>query len=191
MNQRSLLIGVVVVLTLLTAGIVWWWPARKPAPDGASTTADAAASAATNAVIVIQAGARTNRAGLDKTYISTHWRDWILSPARDPFLVARVETKIVNSNVTELSSFQLKAIWMQTGGRLAAIDSGIYTEGDRLADFRIVRIEPEAVVVHRPDLPPGADRITFTSYSPAAPKPTGNRTNLIEQFLGPEQEKLF
>ncbi|MBK9137324.1 MAG: hypothetical protein IPM17_00910 [Verrucomicrobia bacterium] len=87
-----------------------------------------------------------------------------------------------------MSRFKLMALWLQTGGRLAVIDQRVYAEGDQLAEYRILRIDPDGVLVRGAD---GEDRITFTSHVPAPKVPAGRGTNLIEQWLGPEKEDLF
>jgi hypothetical protein len=68
------------------------------------------------------------------------------------------------------------------------IDRAVYGEGDPLAEYRILRINADEVVVRGAER---TERITFNSHVPAPRVPSGSGTNLIEQWLGPEKENLF
>lgn len=125
---------------------------------------------------------------IDSAVAQARWPDWLERPARDPFQLAPPAPQRQAETETPISRFRLFAIWLQTGGRLAVIDRGVYAEGDRLADYRILRIDAEGVVVQGADR---TDTITFTSHVPTRQVPSGSGTNLIEQWLGPEKEKLF
>ena len=87
-----------------------------------------------------------------------------------------------------VSRFRLLATWLQTSARLAVIDGQVYGEGDPLAEYRIVSIGADAIVVQGREK---REQITFTSYVPAAQAPTRAQTNVVEQWLGPEKEKVY
>ena len=196
MNRRFLLIGLLVVTIVAIGGLLLWWPSDRPgtkaatgAKAGPATTNSVAST--TNAVAAAKAAlaAGPARSGIDLAYVRSRWDQWLNAPARDPFLVVRAATPRPAAVETPVSRFQLVATWLQTGGRMAVIDRVVYAEGDQLAEYRIVRINAEEVVVQGPTQ---TDKITFHSYVPAARQAQAkNSTNLINRLLGPEKEKLF
>lgn len=75
---------------------------------------------------------------------------WIEAPARDPFRLLPPPEYVpgdTNAPPSPVESWKLKAIWRQTGGRVAAINDGVFAEGDDVDGFRVVRIEGDVVWV--------------------------------------------
>ena len=63
-----------------------------------------------------------------------------------------------------MSQWKLKAIWHQTGSRLAVINNGIYTEGDLIEGYKLETIESDGVWLRGPT---GREGLGF-----GRPKPT-------------------
>ena len=105
--------------------------------------------------------------GIDRRYAQAHLSEWIDNPRRDPFLL---ETPMVDKDGNQTSSpigrWKLKAIWRQTGGRVAAINDRVYEEGDEIQGYKIERIEGDQVWFEGPH---GKERLTFSK--PAPPRP--------------------
>ena len=104
---------------------------------------------------------------------------------RDPFQLigAPSRTKRDPSIPSPVLSWKLKAIWRQTGGSLAAINNGVFAEGQDIQGYKLERIEGDRVWFQGPD---GMESLDFNKKAivlTSAPK----GTNFIERFLGPEQ----
>jgi hypothetical protein len=80
-------------------------------------------------------------------YVQSHLTQWMDSPPRDPFLFSPPgkPAPAPAAPASPLSHWKLKAIWRQTGSRLAAINNGVYAEGDWIEGYRIERIESDCV----------------------------------------------
>jgi hypothetical protein len=185
MTQKGPILAVALLAATAVGGWAWWQDRRgvtvaghTPASPGV-TNALPAEGTATNAAVA-------ERMALAE--IAREWPRWLNRPARDPFQVVRPARPREATPVTPVSRFKLMALWLQTGGRLAVIDQRVYAEGDQLAEYRILQIDPEGVLVRGPE---HEDRITFASHVPAPPARSVNGTNLIERWLGPEKEDLF
>jgi hypothetical protein len=92
------------------------------------------------------AGASTNRIARDVVEVRfASWVDW---PKRDPFLLLTPEPEEILTT-TETNSpvptWKLRAIWAQTGGRLAVINRGAYREGDEIEGYKIDKIDTGGV----------------------------------------------
>lgn len=189
MNRTSLWLSVLTVAGLTAGGLLLWQhfnPPAKPRSDlGGVTNAVPVLVGPTNrmATNAVKAIAR-----MDLAAARARWPGWLNSPQRDPFEIKTPPPPRKATPETPVSRFQLLAIWLQTGGRFAVIDQRVYGEGDPLAEYRILRINADEVVVRGGDR---TEKITFTSYVPQRQVPSGSGTNLIEQWLGPEKEKLF
>lgn len=84
---------------------------------------------------------------------------WLESPARDPFFQASVKApEAAHQYLSPVRNWKLKAIWRQTGGRIAAINKSIYSEGDELEAYRVRRIEDDGVWLEGPL---GLERLDF------------------------------
>lgn len=124
---------------------------------------------------------------IDRSYAQSHFQGWMDAAPRDPFLLlagpaAPTKAPIELSPVTLM---KLKGIWRQTGGSFAAIDKGLYREGDEIvAGYKLDRIEGDQVWVQGPEK---RERLGFDKrFAAEAPPPRG--TNLIERLLGPEPQ---
>ena len=104
-------------------------------------------------------GNEPGEAMLDQNYAQTHIAEWLESPRRDPFLLAGpASDKAAGTNVSAIAGWRLKAIWRQTGGRVAAINDRIYQEGDTIKEYKIERIEGDEVWLAGPR---GKERLGF------------------------------
>jgi hypothetical protein len=73
---------------------------------------------------------------------------WVEAPSRDPFRVLPPPMESggnTNAIRSPLENWMLKAIWRQTGGRVAAINDGVYGEGDLIEGFKVLRVEGDVV----------------------------------------------
>jgi hypothetical protein len=104
---------------------------------------------------------------IDRRYMQAHLSEWIDNPRRDPFLL---ETPFLDKDGNQTSSpvarWKLKAIWRQTGGRVAAINDRVYEEGDEIQGYKIERIEGDRVWFEGPH---GKEPLSFSK--PAPPRP--------------------
>lgn len=193
--KRAILIGGVgAILAVLGGGGYLWLRAGRTTGKVASTTTVRAAQPAssTPSTNPPPASARNTEprpmARIEAAVVQSRWPQWLNEPARDPFQLVLAPTFAKPAPDSPVSRFQLRATWLQTGGRLAAIDQKTYAEGDLLAEYRIVAIGANEVLLQGREK---AEKISFKSY---VPQPTGagrTRTNLVEQWLGPEKEKVF
>jgi hypothetical protein len=113
-------------------------------------------------------------APIETQYARARMAEWIDVPRRDPFLVfnrglatKRTET---NSVVTQL---KLQGIWRQTGGRIAAINNKIYSEGDVVEGYRVERIDADQVWFAGPGR---NERLAFKKWEVKALAPAGTNT---------------
>ena len=125
-------------------------------------------------------------ARIDRAYAELHFAGWVNAPKRDPFLLLGGETHGQEKANAETNSpllhWKLKAIWNQTGSRLAVINHAVYREGDEIEGYKIARIEGEEVWFQGPRR---MERLGFEKRGPAAvtapaavgsnPQPSGSR----------------
>lgn len=128
-------------------------PARSPNPGTQATNQPAPAMLA------------------DRSYAQSHFAQWVDSPRRDPFLLPPAPKPVGGTN-SPLAQWKLKAIWRQTGSRLAAIDHRIYSEGDEIDGYRIEQIDADRVWFQGP-----AGRESLGFVKPSPPGPHSARTN--------------
>ena len=101
---------------------------------------------------------------IDTNYGAAHLAEWADSPERDPFfLVPTLQVKPQHQYPSPVLKWKLKAIWRQTGGRVAAIDNGVYSEGDSIDGFKIEKIDGDAIWVQGPDK---IERLGFHKLDP-------------------------
>jgi hypothetical protein len=100
-------------------------------------------------------------------------------PRRDPFssggraaATTTVEAGGVQSNALAKArdTLELKAVWLQESGRLAVINDQIVGEGESVRGFRLVKVEPDGIVVQGPQ---GREVLGFTARS----QPAGSTSN--------------
>ena len=96
---------------------------------------------------------------VDLAYLQSHFAQWVESPRRDPFLLplAAKAAAVTNSSVFQ---WKLKAIWRQTGSRLAAINDRVYAEGDEISGYRLDQIDSDRVWFQGPS---GRECLRFTN----------------------------
>ncbi len=149
-------------LVVVAAGVVFYQFAPQIRRHGGAPAPRTVSSALTESTVpsVPAANPRTPPAsrpiasahtGLDLPYIQEHVSQWVDSPRRDPFLllnVKRAESVLSrNDPPSPVAQWKLNAIWRQTGSRLAAINSGVYREGDSIHGYKVERIEDDQVVL--------------------------------------------
>jgi hypothetical protein len=124
-------------------------------------------------------------AGIDHNYAEARIGEWIASPRRDPFLLAvDLPARRVADSPSPVAQWKLKAIWRQTGHHLAAINQGIYGEGDVIQGYKIVRIEDDQVWFQGPTFP---ERLCFPLPKPPS---IAKDTNSISAPAGSPKEPL-
>jgi hypothetical protein len=142
-------------------------PALVPAASPASPTPGALAQRASDPG---RATARTTPGTnatppatlIDRSYVQSHLAQWMESPPRDPFLFSPAG-KPGSAAASPVSQWKLKALWRQTGSRLAAINNGVYAEGDLIQGYKIERIESDRVWFQGPA---GRESLGFTKPQP-------------------------
>src|SRR6266446_7075025 len=111
--------------------------AAEPAPTAPTPGAAPAPNAQRSTPNQPKAGPQPE-AGIDRNYLQTHLPNWVDSPTRDPFQVITPQEAAAASPVQQ---WKLKAIWRQAEKSLAAINKGVYGEGDMIEGYKIVAIE--------------------------------------------------
>lgn len=96
------------------------------------------------------------------------------SPPSDPFLCRPVPrpNERGNTNLVRAADvLVLKAVWRQTGDRLAVINRNLVGEGEQIGDYKIAKIDAEVVWVEGPL---GRESIELAAPTPRRPaaKPT-------------------
>lgn len=123
-------------------------PAQAPAPVARLPKIKVplpAVPAATNAAVL-------PALGIDRAYAESHLAEWADSPQRDPFfLIPVVSDKPVHQYTSPVPNWKLKGIWRQTGGRVAAINNRVYSEGESIEGYKIERIEDDQVWFQGPE----------------------------------------
>src|SRR6266404_4122642 len=69
-------------------------------------------------------------AGIDRGFVALHFANWVDTGRRDPFLLHQALNQTKSGAPSPVSKWKLRAIWRQTGSRVAAINNGTYKEGD-------------------------------------------------------------
>ena len=88
---------------------------------------------------------------VEQNVVEARLHAWLESPARDPFFLASVKSpEAAHQYLSPVRNWQLKAVWRQTGGRIAAINKSIYAEGDEVEGYRVRRIENDGVWLEGP-----------------------------------------
>ena len=144
-------------------------PPPAPAPAPASSVA-APASAGQPAATVAEADPPSQRP-VDREFVELHFDGWVNWPQRDPFLVMTPDppypkTKDVDAN-SPVATWKLKAIYAQSGSKpIAAINHGVYREGDDIQGYKIIKIEGDEVWFQGPRR---KERLGFDRRMPAHP----------------------
>ena len=174
------LVGLVVVL----AGAAYWFLIRPTAkhrlPLATGTNAAVAATAAT------ASGTNANWPALpiDIDAVQQGLARWTESPARDPFQVSEpIVPEVAPTMPSPVSQFKLKAIWQQTGGRLAVINDRILQEGEMIAGCKLERIETDRVWLQGPEK---LESLIFGQVPPPPPPPRQPLTKKLRGIFGPE-----
>lgn len=181
-RQKNIVVGLLAVLAL---GTVTWtllgsMSGRRRGPRPTPTPA-AAAAASPAAPAIPNTPAPTTSPDtptvlvpdqpIDLPTVRTQYSRWVDSPARDPFqIVLPTAPKAEGPRAQDILS--LRAIWRQSGGRLAVINNLVLGEGDRIAGFSIERIEANQVWVRGTN---GTEHIDFNVGGPAQPSNPGPR----------------
>ena len=137
-------------------------PAAAPAspPPAAAASDPARATARTTP----GTNAPSSATLIEVSYVQSHFTQWVESPARDPFLFSPpIPPEAAVAVVSPVSHWKLKAIWRQTGNRLAAINQGIFAEGDVIEGYRIEQIDSDQVWFAGPT---GRESLGFTKPQP-------------------------
>ncbi len=176
------------VLVVLYVVFLPQWQARhRGSVSGASVVAADAAAGSASVVAPPPKTVPPPAAEIDLAYAQAHFQEWIDAPPRDPFLLNLVvapPSKQTPQQISPVVMMKLKAIWRQTGASFAAIDHGLYREGDEIvAGYKLERIERDQVWIQGPEK---QERLDFDKHFTLVETPRG--TNFVERFLGPEQQ---
>jgi hypothetical protein len=169
--RNPIVVGGLVVIALGIIGYQFFqprWPGTRSAPPSIAPALQATAQPvvataprpATNASTNPPLLERGVNGGIDKDYVRSHLNEWIDTPGRDVFVVLSTNSA-AGQQQSPVASWHLKAIWRQTGGRLAAINRGIYKEGDLLEGYTLERIEADQVWFQGPNT---KERLVFDSH---------------------------
>lgn len=144
-----------------------------PGPQaGVASQPDGARSAPTDS----NASAELALVGVNREYAAAHYKAWVSeSRRRDPFLLIQLSADDASLSRTAtnspVASWKLKAIWNQTGSRLAVINNSVYRVGDEIQGYKILRIENNEVWFQGPGR---KERLGFEAPPKAPAKITAN-----------------
>ncbi len=131
----------------LRLGRVFNPPNAPPAPLSLASAAAATPAPARVSARKSASGALA-LAPIDREYAELHFDGWVEWPQRDPFLLLTPEpdeTPAVTETNSPVPTWKLRALWAQTGSRLAVINRGTYREGDEIEGYRIDTIDTGGV----------------------------------------------
>jgi len=153
-------------------------PAAPAPPPPAASAATPQNSAPTRFAPSKQYPAAPSNA-IDREYVALHFAKWAETGRRDPFLLHRPlnQPKGATNAPSPVSKWKLRAIWRQTGSRVAAINNAIYKEGDVIEGYKIIRIEDDVVWFQNPD---SLDHLEFPRGAAAPEQPKGTSTISVE-----------
>ena len=147
-----------------------------PGPNaGVASQPDGARSAPTGSNASAETAQGPERS-VDREYAATHYKAWVSeSRRRDPFLLIPPSAGDSGPSGTgtnsPVASWKLKAIWNQTGSRLAVINNHVYRVGDQIQGYKIFRIANDEVWFQGPDR---KERLGFEPPPKAPAKSTAN-----------------
>jgi hypothetical protein len=156
---RSPAVTGALVLIALAAVIYQFLPGSRGRGSRSGAGTPVAAAAATRPLAAAVAAPASTRSsakrpgGIDRNYVGMHFHGWVAGAARDPFLLNKSPSskKIAIKAPPVLAKWKLKAILLQTGSRMAAINNQIYREGDMIEGYKIVSIDEDTVWFQTPD----------------------------------------
>ncbi len=105
--------------------------------------------------------------------VQSKFRKWSESPARDPFLIIAPPRTTKADMLRAADILTLHAVWRQSGDRLAVINNEVLGEGDRIAGYRIEKIDARQVWVRGTN---GTELINFQMGAPSAPSDRNKQT---------------
>jgi hypothetical protein len=149
------------------------YEAEVPSPAAPAPAAQASAvpNAGSQQAAATKARQPSSSGGIDRKYVSLHLTNWTEGVRRDPFLLYAPPHQTAATNApSQLAKWKLKAIWRQTGSRVAALNNAIYREGDSIEGYKIIRIEDEVIWLQNAD---SLDHLEFE-------KPQGSPTPLTK-----------
>src|SRR5204863_779461 len=76
--------------------------------------------------------------GMDRPFIGLHFTNCTEGGKRDPLLLhAAVQQDAATNAPSQQAKWKLKAIWNQTGSRVAVLNNTLYQEGDTIEGYKI------------------------------------------------------
>ena len=108
---------------------------------------------------------------MDRRFAEVHFDGWVNWPRRDPFFLMSPDPPDPQANVTvtnsPVTSWKLHLIYVQDGARVAAINRGVYREGDEVQPgYKVIKIEVDEVWFQGPGR---KERLGFDRKLPAVP----------------------
>jgi hypothetical protein len=82
---------------------------------------------------------------VDRQAAADKFPRWIEAPRRDPFLLVSLEDDGTPGASSPIAQWRLSGIWNQTGSRVAAINSKVYTEGELVEGYKLEKIDADQV----------------------------------------------
>lgn len=173
--QKPWVAGALAGVALVAIGLSVGWPKLKSLRTKAKATETAKSGpkpARTNAPAARKdpavAQSVVPEAPVDSRYVAERFSQWVESPSRDPFKV--FAGTVLNGEARPASDYlTLKAIWRQTGGKLAVLNSQVCMEGEEIQGYRVDQIDSDQIWVVGPL---GRESLDFRPKAPSA-----SRTN--------------
>lgn len=98
--------------------------------------------------------------GIDLAAARSGAARWVVSPRRDPFQGRVRPRNAEGAYPLAIELLTLQGIWMQPGSKLAVVNSNVFSEGDKILEFRIEAIENDHIWVQGPN---GREQVDFRS----------------------------
>jgi hypothetical protein len=174
---------VTAVLAIIAVAVVWYQlfpPQRGYTPRPVETTPPTAATSTSprevSPTLNLPTKNATPEVSIDRDYIQAHLMTWIAVPERDPFQLLVPRAAQGTNTATPWVRWKLYAIYRQNGSSLAAINQGIYSEGDVIDGYRVEKIEDGHVWLQGPKV---RERLSFDNMEPDAEPIVPPSTNAI------------
>jgi hypothetical protein len=136
-------------------------PARPVDAALAAATAASDKKPAPSAEVAAGSEHQSGAASIELSTVLTGFRRWVESPRRDPFQFLSLRLTEAPKGPPASERLSIKALWHQTGGRLAVVNGIVAGEGDKVLDYRIQQIHDDYLVVKGSN---GLERVEFRLF---------------------------
>lgn len=183
-RRKQIIVGLLAVIAVAVLG--WNLLGGKP-KRGAKSAAQAPSASGSSSLAkgtpggpaAAKATAPTRlepSAPIEVAALSTRFPQWVEAPARDPFLPTMTSTNLAKDQgpppPKASERLVIRAIWRQSGNRLAVVNDAVLGEGDRVAGYLVEKIDASQIWVRGTN---GFESVDFLVGAPKTPRvPAGS-----------------